>query len=238
MIAGSAFTSCDEAQLDAYIGAIGAYDSSMSYELFLGLVTFAFVSSVTPGPNNAMLMASGANFGLWRTLPHMFGVGIGFMVMILLVGMGLMQVFDAFPILDVILKIVSIIYLIWLAWKIAVAAPTLPDEPDTGGTPMTFLQAAAFQWVNPKAWTMATYAILNYATDADGTRTIWGVATVALVFGIVNIPCVASWTILGQEMRRFLTSPARLRAFNITMAILLVATLVPLLFPDLFAPAT
>ncbi|MEL6957492.1 MAG: LysE family translocator [Pseudomonadota bacterium] len=204
----------------------------MDFEIFIALTTFAFVSSITPGPNNTMLMASGANFGVLRTVPHMLGVGIGFTVMIVLVGLGLMQVFDAYPITDRILKIVSVVYLLWLAWKIATAAPRLPDAPETAGRPMTFLQAAAFQWVNPKAWTMAVYAITNYATAEDGSRTIWSVGMVALVFGVVNIPCVGSWTVLGQQMQRFLTSPARLTAFNWTMAALLVATLYPILFPD------
>lgn len=204
----------------------------MNTELFLGLLGFAFVSSITPGPNNTMLMASGANFGLWRTVPHMLGVGIGFSVMIVLVGLGLMQVFDAYPVTARILKIVSVVYLLWLARKIATAAPVMPDAPETAGTPMTFGQAAAFQWVNPKAWTMAVYAITNYATAPDGARSLWAVGIVALTFGAVNIPCVGSWTILGQEMRRFLTSPARLRCFNWVMAALLVATLYPILWPD------
>lgn len=201
----------------------------MSYEIFLALVGFAFVSSVTPGPNNMMLLASGANFGFLRTVPHMFGIGIGFAFMIVMVGVGLMQVFDAFPITDTILKIVSVIYLVWLSWKIATAAPKLPDAPETGGTPMTFLQAAAFQWVNPKAWTMAVYAITNFAANDAGTRTFWLVCVVALAFGIVNFPSVTVWAVLGQQMRRFLTSPARLRAFNITMAVLLVLTVIPVL---------
>jgi len=204
----------------------------MTFEILLALSGFAFVSSITPGPNNTMLMASGANFGVIRTLPHMFGVGIGFAVMIVLVGMGLMQIFEAYPVTDRILKIISVLYLLWLAWKIGTAAPKLPDAPHTGGTPMTFLQAAAFQWVNPKAWTMAVYAITNYATDTDGERSFIAVGLVALVFGIINIPCVASWTVLGQQMRRFLTSPVRLRAFNWIMAVLLVATLYPILWPD------
>ncbi|SLN20093.1 LysE family translocator [Pseudooctadecabacter jejudonensis] len=202
----------------------------MSYEIFIALSAFAFVSSITPGPNNTMLMASGANFGVWRTLPHMLGVGIGFSVMIIMVGMGLMQVFEAYPVTDRILKIVSVVYLLWLAFKIATAAPRLPDAPETGGTPLSFFQAGAFQWVNPKAWTMAVYAITNYAT-VDGARSFVAVGMVALAFGIVNIPCVASWTILGQQMRRFLTSPGRLRTFNWVMALLLVATLYPILWP-------
>lgn len=215
--------------------AITHNHAHMSYEIFLALVAFAFVSSVTPGPNNTMLMASGANFGVWRTVPHMFGIGIGFAFMIFLVGMGLMQLFDAFPVLDNVLKTVSVIYLIWLAHKIATSAPKLPDAPQTAGTPMTFFQAAAFQWVNPKAWTMAVYAITNYATAPDGARSAWAVATVALVFGIVNFPSVSIWTVLGQQMRRFLTSPTRLRAFNWTMAVLLMLTLIPVVFPNLLA---
>ena len=200
----------------------------MDYALLTALAGFAFVSSITPGPNNLMLMASGANFGLLRTLPHMLGVGIGFMVMVLLVGAGLVQLFDAYPLSHTVLKVVSVLYLTWLAWKIAMAAPKAPDAPETAGRPMTFLQAALFQWVNPKAWAMALTAITNYAPD----RSFWSVALVALVFGIINIPCVGSWTILGQEMRRFLTNPGRLRAFNWTMAVLLIATLYPILFPS------
>lgn len=204
----------------------------MTYDIFLALVAFAFVSSVTPGPNNMMLLASGANFGVWRTVPHMFGIGIGFAFMIVLVGMGLMQVFEAFPITDLILKIVSVAYLVWLSWKIATAAPRMPDAPETAGTPMTFLQAAAFQWVNPKAWMMGVYAITNFAEDDAGVRSLWGVSIVALVFCIVNFPSVTVWAVLGQQMRRFLTSAARLRTFNVVMAVLLLATLYPILFPQ------
>lgn len=206
----------------------------MSYETFLALFGFAFVGTVTPGPNNAMLIASGANFGLRRSLPHMAGITLGFPVMIALVGIGLMQVFDAFPVVDRILKVVSIGYLLWLAYKIATAAPKLPDAPETGGVPLTFLQASGFQWVNPKAWSMAVYAITTYATDADGVRSLWAVGLVVLTFFAVSFPSVTFWTTLGQQMRRFLTSPKRLRIFNISMAILLVLTLIPLLFPHLF----
>ncbi|MEN8840603.1 MAG: LysE family translocator [Octadecabacter sp.] len=209
----------------------------MSFDIFLTLITFAFVGTVTPGPNNAMLMASGANFGLRRTVPHMLGITLGFPLMIALVGLGLMQVFDAFPIVDRTLKIVSVAYLLWLAYKIATAAPKLPDVPQTGGTPFTFLQAAAFQWVNPKAWSMAAYAITRFANDADGTRSLWAVGVVVFAFFAVSFPSISAWTILGQQMRRFLTSPIRLRTFNTIMALLLVATLVPVVFPELLSPA-
>jgi len=210
----------------------------MSFEIFLALFLFALVGTATPGPNNAMLVASGANFGLRRTLCHIAGISIGFPLMIALVGLGLMQVFDAFPLVDRILKVVSIAYLFWLAWKIGTAAPKLPDAPETAGVPLTFWQAAAFQWVNPKAWSMAVYANTTFATDDSGARSLLAVSIVALSFLAVSIPSNTLWTVLGQQMRRFLTSPTRLRAFNITMALLLVATVMPILFPQWFAPAT
>ncbi|WP_299613214.1 LysE family translocator [uncultured Tateyamaria sp.] len=197
----------------------------MTFELITALAAFAFVSSITPGPNNLMLMASGANFGFRRTIPHMLGVGLGFVFMVLLVGAGLVQVFDAYPISHTILKALSVAYLLYLAWKIANAAP-IADKGDKG-TPMTFLQAAAFQWVNPKAWTMALTAVTVYTPDT----TLWAIATVAVVFGAINLPSVSSWTLLGQQMARVLTNPARLAAFNWTMAVLLVASLYPVIFP-------
>lgn len=197
----------------------------MTHDLFLALVAFAFVSSITPGPNNLMLMASGANFGFRRSIPHMLGIGLGFTFMVLLVGAGLVQVFDAFPISYQILKVVSVLYLLYLAWKIANAAPVQGQED--AGTPMTFLQAAAFQWVNPKAWTMALTAITAYTPS----QTLGAVMIVALVFGAVNLPSVSSWTVLGQQMARILTNPRRLTLFNWTMALLLVASLYPVLFP-------
>lgn len=196
----------------------------MDAQLLAAFATFAFVSSITPGPNNLMLMASGANFGLRRTIPHMLGVGIGFTVMIVLVGIGLIGLFDAVPGSYTILKIVSVVYLLWLAWKIANAA-----APDTGGrssgTPLTFLQAAAFQWVNPKAWTMALTAITVYAPD----RSLGAIAIVAAIFGLINLPTVSTWTLIGQQMQRFLTDARRLQFFNWTMAALLVASLWPVL---------
>lgn len=195
----------------------------MTTEILIGLTGFAFVSSITPGPNNLMLMASGANFGFWRTIPHMLGISLGFTLMVFLVGLGLAQIFDAYPVLHNVLKGVSVVYMGWLAWKIANAAP--PKQGEAAGTPMTFLQAAAFQWVNPKAWAMALTAVTVYSLGSA----VWEVAAVALVFGLVNGPTVSLWTFLGQQMRRVLTNPARLRAFNWLMAALLVASLYPVL---------
>ncbi|WP_299371250.1 LysE family translocator [uncultured Tateyamaria sp.] len=197
----------------------------MTLDLLSALAVFAFVSSITPGPNNLMLMASGANFGFRRTVPHMLGVGLGFVVMVMLVGAGLIQIFDTYPISHTILKFVSVAYLLWLARRIANAAPRAAGEAT--GTPMTFLQAAAFQWVNPKAWTMALTAVTVYTPDT----TLRAIGVVALVFGAINLPAVSSWTLLGQQMARVLTNPARLTLFNWTMALLLVASLYPVMFP-------
>ena len=195
----------------------------MNIDILYGLLGFAFVSSITPGPNNLMLMASGANFGFLRTIPHMLGIALGFMLMVFLVGMGLAQVFDAYPVLHTVLKVLSVLYMCWLAWKIANAAP--PKEGEATGTPMTFLQAAAFQWVNPKAWAMALTAVTVYSL---GTTPL-AVAAVAITFGMVNGPAVSTWTLMGQQMRRFLTNATRLRAFNWLMAVLLIASLYPVL---------
>ncbi len=196
----------------------------MTVEILLALVTFAFVSSITPGPNNLMLMASGANFGFRRTIPHMFGVGLGFTFMLLIVGAGLVQVFERFPVFYFGLKIASVAYLLFLAWKIAHAAPTRGHSSQ--GQPMTFLQAAAFQWVNPKAWAMALTATTAYAPG----QTLNAIVLVAVVFGAVNLPSVSTWTVLGQQMARMLTNPRRLAFFNWTMATLLVASLYPVLW--------
>jgi len=171
-----------------------------------------------------MLMASGANFGFRRTVPHMLGIALGFTFMVLMVGAGLIRVFEAWPVSYTVLKAGSVIYLLWLAWKIAHAAPA--ESSGDAGRPFTFLQAAAFQWVNPKAWAMALTAISAYTPD----RSMAAILLVAAVFGAINLPSVSSWTVLGQQMARLLRAPKHLRAFNWTMAALLVASLYPVIW--------
>lgn len=195
----------------------------MSHAVLIALLGFAFVATVTPGPNNLMLMASGANFGFRRTLPHMAGIVGGLTFMALLVGAGLMALFEAFPVLNIILKILSVGYLLWLAFKIATAASVQAQAPK--GRPMTFLQAASFQWVNPKAWAMCLSAITLYAPE----RSLLSVAFVAAAFALVCFPAISIWAWLGTVVRRWLSSAIRLRTFNITMAALLVASLYPVL---------
>lgn len=191
----------------------------MTVEALFALIGFAFATSITPGPNNLMLMASGANFGFRRSLPHMLGISLGHMFMVVLVGLGLAQIFDRFPTIQTVMQVASVGYLLFLAWKIAQAAP--PGAGQQKGKPFTFLQAAAFQWVNPKAWFMAVSAVSVYAPD----KTLAVILAVAATFACTNFPSICVWTAVGTQLRRLLTSPKRLRAFNWTMAGLLVLSL-------------
>ncbi len=196
----------------------------MSFEILTALALFALVSSITPGPNNLMLMSSGANFGFKRTMPHLLGVTFGFMFMLALVGLGIMQLFDFFPPSYLILKVFCITYLLYLAFKIATS--NAKQKVSSESKPLTFIQAALFQWVNPKAWAMALSAVSLYAPDKNLTS----VLIVSLVFGLINLPCVSSWTLLGEKLQHLLASPKRLKAFNYLMAILLIASVIFSLF--------
>ncbi|WP_299008518.1 LysE family translocator [uncultured Shewanella sp.] len=196
----------------------------MDFSLLSALITFAFVSSITPGPNNIMLATSGANFGFSKTIPHMFGIGLGFSFMVLLVGTGLSQFLDQYPSSYSILRVVSIIYLLYLAFKIATTDTTQGSR--SLAQPMTFLQAAGFQWINPKAWTMALTAIGAYSPS----HSLQAIMICAVIFACVNLPSVSFWTLLGQQSRQLLSNPKRLRAFNLFMAGLLIISIYPLLF--------
>lgn len=197
----------------------------MSSEVFLALLVYAFVTSITPGPNNFMLLASGVNFGFVRTIPHMLGIGSGFLTLLLAVGFGLGAVLTAFPALHLALKIAGGVYLLYLAWKIAMSR-SLGKDGDTKARPMTFFEAAAFQWVNPKAWVMAITAMAVY-TNPD--RPFLSVLLISIAFAVVNVPSVSTWAGFGTALRGFLSDPVRLKWFNIAMGVLLAATLWPML---------
>ncbi len=188
------------------------------------LVTFAFATSITPGPNNMMLFASGVNFGFRRTIPHMLGIGVGFLSLLIGVGLGLGALLATVPILYTGLKIAGGLYLVYIAWKIG-SSRTL-GEGKASARPMTFLGAAAFQWVNPKAWVMAVTAMAVYV---DPNSYVWSVVVIGLVFAAVNLPSVSTWAGFGSVLREWLSVPVRLKWFNITMAVLLVASLWPML---------
>ncbi|MGE0119145.1 MAG: LysE family translocator [Dongiaceae bacterium] len=191
-------------------------------EILGPLAAFAVATSVTPGPNNIMITASGANFGFGRSIPHMLGIGLGFMAMIVGIGLGLGRLFEGFPVLHGILRYGGGAYLLYLAYRIAVAAPTTAAA--TTERPLTFLQAALFQWVNPKGWMMAVGALGTYTTV--GGDFVGETILVALVFGAVGLPSVALWALLGVGIGRLLQARWALRAFNLAMALLLVASLV------------
>jgi threonine/homoserine/homoserine lactone efflux protein len=196
----------------------------MSVDTLLALVLFAFATSITPGPNNMMLFASGVNFGFRRTVPHMLGIGAGFLSLLIGVGMGLGAVLHAYPPAFIALKVAGGLYLLWIAWKIGSSRSM--GEGEANARPMTFLGAAAFQWVNPKAWVMAVTAMAVYPDPEHYTLTV---AIVALVFAAVNVPSVSTWAGFGSALRDWLSVPVRLKWFNITMAVLLVLSLWPML---------
>ncbi|MDP3815023.1 LysE family translocator [Pseudomonas sp.] len=197
----------------------------MTTELLIAFIAFAFVTSVTPGPNNMMLLASGVNFGLRRSLPHMLGISLGFMLLVMCVGLGLGQLFEQIPLLYSLLRYLGAAYLLYLAWKIAHAGA--PDnQAKSGAKPFSFLQAAAFQWVNPKAWIMAIGAITTYTPQENF---VVNVLLIAALFALINCPSVGLWTVAGSLLRNWLNNVRALRAFNIGMALLLVASLYPIL---------
>lgn len=197
---------------------------------YTAIILFAIATCVTPGPNNTMIMTSGLNYGVRRSLPHYFGIVLGFSAMVLAVGLGLASLFEQLPVLHIILKLLGASYLCYLAYKIATAP--VNTAIDAGAKPFSFLQAAAFQWVNPKAWVLAVGATATYTvvSDSYGLQ----VLIISFIFLIFGSPCVMLWLWFGSALKRFLKSPRTVKVFNITMAILLLSSLIPV-FLDLAA---
>jgi threonine/homoserine/homoserine lactone efflux protein len=203
----------------------------MTAETWLAFGLFAFVSSITPGPNNTMMLASGVNFGFARSIPHMVGITVGFCLMILLMGLGLGAVFERHPLLYTIMRYAGAAYMLYLAWNIFRSGPA-GDAATPGAAPaarpMGFTAAAAFQWVNPKAWVMALGAISTYL---PARHSLWQLLALIGVMGVINMPSTGSWALFGSSMRRHLQQPRFLRIFNTLAAVALVASLYPLLTP-------
>ena len=202
----------------------------MNHDVLIAASLFSFVSSITPGPNNMMMLASGVNFGFRRSVPHWLGICGGFTFMLCAVGLGLHTLLADHPALYDVLRYAGSAYLVWMAWRLstASASPAVQDDdaPHSEARPLGVLAAAAFQWVNPKAWVMAVTAMSTYLpARAQPTD----VLAVALLFGVINLPCVACWAGGGAALRRFLQDPLRLRIFNISMALALLASLYPML---------
>lgn len=196
----------------------------LAFHTVVALAAFVFVSSMTPGPNNLMLLASGTNFGFARTGPHMLGVALGFTFMVLMVTLGVGAVFMAVPGAMVALKIASTLYLLYLAWRIAVSPPPRLDQADPGGRPLSFFQAVAFQWINPKGWTMALTAAAVYVPADDR---VLGALQVTAIVAVMGTPSVVVWAAAGVQLRRLIHRPRAFRAFNVVAALLLVASLYP-----------
>ncbi len=191
------------------------------FDHFIALALFVFVSTFSPGPNNMMLLASGANIGVSRTIPHILGVALGFGMMVFLVGIGVQNLFEHFPALHQILNSLCIVYLLYLAFKIATSKPSLENQDYK---PMTFLSAAMFQWVNPKGWSMALTAVSLYNPEAS----MYGLILITLTFVAINIPSCTTWVFAGKQISQLLKSPTHIRLFNGVMAALLVGSTLPL----------
>lgn len=190
---------------------------------YLAIIAFAITACVTPGPNNAMIMASGLNYGIRRSMPHFSGIVLGFPTMVMAVGLGIAQLFEVYPAMHVVLKLAGAAYLSYLAYKIATAP--VSESSESEGKPFTFIQAAAFQWVNPKAWVLAVGATVTYTTLGDGY--VFQVITIALIFLFFGAPCILLWLWGGASLKTLMHNPGLVRTFNISMASLLIASLVP-----------
>ncbi|MFV0594122.1 LysE family translocator [Shewanella sp.] len=196
-------------------------------ELILAIALFAFSSGITPGPNNIMLMTSGVNFGVKRSIPHLMGISLGFPTMILAIGLGLSAIFQTYPIIHQVIKVIGIVYLLYLSWLIANSSSKM--EGKSIAKPFSFLQAAAFQWVNPKGWIMAVGAIATFTSvQQDLTPQV---ITIATVFLCVAFPCAVVWLGFGVALKRILKNERQQKIFNITMAVLLVASIIPMIAP-------
>lgn len=197
----------------------------MNSETLISLCLFALATSATPGPNNAMLFASGVNFGLKKSLPHILGVTLGFTFMQLVLGLGVGMVFEAVPGLYSVLRAVGVGYMLYLAWAIGSSTPNEMNADNGGARPMTFLQASAFQWVNPKALMMCITAASTYSPP---DQPIAGAFIVTAAFFFVSMPCVGGWAVLGALLRGLMQDRRRLKAFNVAMASLLALSVVPM----------
>ena len=200
----------------------------MDSSTLISFATFAVVAAFTPGPNNVMLAASGANYGFRRTLPHIFGILVGFCSLVVAAGLGLATLFTIMPWLYDFLKVISVLFLLYLAWKIGSAGCATTKHKDR---PLSFVQAASFQLINPKSITVIISSVTAFTSTAENVGA--EVTILLVVFATVTICATCTWAVFGTAIAHLLTSQTRLRQFNITMSLLLVASLLP----SILAPA-
>ncbi len=201
-------------------------------ELLIPIIIFCFATSISPGPNNIMLMTSGVNYGIVKSIPHLLGINIGFPAMVAAIGFGLGSIFIAFPSLYLIIKTLGISYLLYLAWKIA--RSSMPGTYVVSNQPITFMQAVLFQWVNPKAWVMAIGAIASFTTSE---KMVSQILMIVAGYAIVGGMCIATWLCAGAAMKRFLQNEKLLKIFNLMMATLLVMSVIPMALVEINAHA-
>jgi threonine/homoserine/homoserine lactone efflux protein len=200
----------------------------MAPEVLTALVGFAIASSITPGPNNLLVMTSGLNHGVARSFPLVAGISLGFAIMLLAVGVGLGSLIQAHPALHLAVKLFGLCYMLWLAWKVATSAPSALD-PDADGQaqPLSALSGATFQWVNPKAWAVALSATAAFSVP----EAMWvSLSAIIAVFALVAVVSLSAWAAFGTLMRRLLTTPSKVAIFNVVMAALLVASAAPVAY--------
>jgi len=186
--------------------------------LFVAVLLFSISTTITPGPNNIMVMTSGLNFGVKRTLPHFLGICLGFPVMVIVVGVGFGAVFIRFPIIHEFIKYLGAAYLLYLAWKIACSHNQMTGKQRA--KPLTFLQASLFQWVNPKAWVMAVGSISAYTKPE--LNMYLQVLVISVTFLVVCFPNIGIWMVFGAGLKRFLKHDNHQKIFNYCMGLLLV----------------
>lgn len=191
--------------------------------IYLAIIIFAISTTVTPGPNNIMIMTSGLNHGVKNSIPHLFGICVGFPVMVIMVGLGFSVVFETYPVFHEVIKVLGVAYLLYLAWLIASSSSTSLEVEKS--KPLNFTQAALFQWVNPKAWVIATGAVSAYTSISSDI--FIQVIFIALAFFIVAFPCVGIWLFFGVGLKKYFNSPKHQKTFNLSMALLLVGSVLP-----------
>ncbi len=194
-------------------------------EFYLAIFLFAASTTITPGPNNIMIMASGLNYGVKSSIPHLLGICFGFPAMVVMVGLGFSVIFEMFPLFHEVIKILGVLYLLYLSWLIASSSPSSLESKKS--KPFSFSQAALFQWVNPKAWVMATGAVSAYTTVSSDIFS--QVILIALAFLLVAFPCVGIWLVFGVGLKRYLKSARHQQIFNLAMALLLIASVLPVI---------
>ena len=194
-------------------------------ELIPSIFLFAAIAALTPGPNNIMLMASGLNFGIRASMPHLLGICVGFPVMVILIGLGLGFIFARYPACHLAVKIIGLAYLFYLAWRMAQASAG--EDEGKRGRALTFWQAALFQWVNAKGWIMASSAIAAYTSAGDEMYS--QILIISLIFFSVTLPAVTLWLLFGAALQKWLKSRRQRRIFNLSMAALLILSVTPVI---------